>query len=158
LPEPTVERTENNPWPYWALIKRSSSSHEEGCERGWSLNTTRLIGDKNGNVKAAEVVEVEWKRENGQMKPIEKPGTKRTIEADLILLSMGFVHCIHEGLASELNIELDNRGNIRIDSNNQTSVKKVFASGDAVSGASLVVRAIAAGRKTAQNVHEYLSK
>jgi glutamate synthase (NADPH) small chain len=158
LPEPPVERTENNPWPYWALIKRSSSSHEEGCERGWSLNTTKLIGDKNGNVKAAEVVEVEWKRENGQMKPIEKPGTKRTIEADLVLLSMGFVHCIHEGLASELNIELDNRGNIRIDSNNQTSVKKVFASGDAVSGASLVVRAIAAGRKTAQNVHDYLSK
>ncbi len=158
LPEPPAERTENNPWPYWALIKRSSSSHEEGCERAWSLNTSKLIGDKEGNVKKAEVVQVEWKKENGKMKMIEKPGTKRTIDADLVLLSMGFVHCIHEGLANELALELDNRGNIKIDSKNHTSVNKIFASGDAVSGASLVVRAIAAGRKTAQNVHEFLSK
>jgi glutamate synthase (NADPH) small chain len=158
LPEPPAERTENNPWPYWALIKRASSSHEEGCERAWSLNTTKLIGDKNGNLKGAELVEVEWIKENGQMKMMEKPGTKKVVETELILLSMGFVHCIHEGIANELNIELDNRGNIRIDKNNQTSISKVFASGDAVSGASLVVRAIAAGRKTAQSVHEFLSK
>jgi glutamate synthase (NADPH) small chain len=158
LPEPPAERTENNPWPYWALIKRSSSSHEEGCERAWSLNTTKLIGDKNGNLKGAELVEVEWIRENGQMKMMEKPGTKKVVETELILLSMGFVHCIHEGIANELNVELDNRGNIRIDKNNQTSSSKVFASGDSVSGASLVVRAIAAGRKTAQSVHEFLSK
>jgi len=158
LPEPPAERTENNPWPYWALIKRSSSSHEEGCERAWNLNTVKLHSDKNGNVTAAEVIEVEWKKENGQLKMIEKQGTQRMIEADLILLSMGFIHCIHEGLAKELNLELDKRGNIKIGGDNQTSQNKVFASGDAVSGASLVVRAIAAGRKTAQNVHEFLSK
>jgi glutamate synthase (NADPH/NADH) small chain len=158
LPEPPAQRTANNPWPYWALIKRSSSSHEEGCERAWLLNTTKLIGDKSGNIRAAEVVEVEWRKENGQFKMIEKLNTKRTIETELVLLSMGFVHCIHEGLAKELQLELDIRGNIKTNSNCQTNVAKVFASGDAVSGASLVVRAIASGRKAAENVNIFLSR
>jgi len=157
LPKPSEQRAENNPWPYWANILRTSSSHNEGCERGWLLNTTKLIGDGKGNVKAAEVIEVEWIKENGQFKMIEKPETKRQIKAELVLLSMGFVHCIHEGLAKELALETDNRGNLKVNSNGMTSSSKVFAAGDAVSGASLVVRAIAAGRKTAQNVHEFLS-
>jgi glutamate synthase (NADPH/NADH) small chain len=156
LPKPPVERDSNNPWPYWANILRTSSSHYEGCEREWLLNTTKLIGDKDGNVKAAEVVQVDWVKENGQFKMIEKPETKKKIDADLVLLSMGFVHCMHEGIAKELELELDNRGNIKLGKNGMTSHTKVFATGDAVSGASLVVRAIAAGRKAAENVNEYL--
>lgn len=156
LPKPPEKRNPDNPWPYWANTLRTSSSHEEGCERNWLLNTTKLIGDKNGNVKGAEVVEVEWKKERGQFKMIEKPETKRVIKTELVLLSMGFVHCVHEGLVKELGLKLDQRGNILTDQNNSSSKAKVFATGDAVSGASLVVRAIAAGRKAAENVHEFL--
>lgn len=157
LPKPPENRDPNNPWPYWANTLRTSSSHQEGCERGWLLNTTKLTGDKAGIVKAAEVVEVEWKKENGQFKMIEKPETKRQIKADLVLLSMGFVHCYHEGLTTELGVKFDKRGNIITDSNSKTAKAKVFAAGDSVSGASLVVRAISAGRKTANDVHEFLS-
>ncbi len=156
LPKPPAKRTINNPWPYWANTLRTSSSHEEGCERSWLLNTTKLIGDKNGHVKAAEVIEVEWEKENGQFKMIEKPETKKKIKAELVLLSMGFVHCYHEGLAEELGINFNQNGNISIDNEHKTNTKKVFATGDAVSGASLVVRAIASGRKTADCVHEFL--
>jgi glutamate synthase (NADPH) small chain len=156
LPKPPEERDINNPWPYWANILRTSSSHYEGCEREWLINTTKLIGDNDGNVKAAEVVQVEWKKENGLFKMIEKPGTKKQIPADLVLLSMGFVHCIHEGIAIEFELELDNRGNIKVDNNGMTNHSKVFAAGDAVFGASLVVRAIAAGRRAAENVNEFL--
>lgn len=158
LPKPPDQRDPNNPWPYWANTLRTSSSHEEGCERSWLLNTTRLIGDKDGNVKGAEVVEVEWKKQNGQFKMIEKDDTRRVIDADLVLLSMGFVHCVHEGLVKEFGLKLDQRGNIKTDTQGNTSKAKVFAAGDAVSGASLVVRAIAAGRKAAENVHEFLLK
>lgn len=156
LPKPPGERDPNNPWPYWANTLRTSSSHEEGCERSWLLNTKKLIGDKEGNVKAAEVVEVEWKKQNGKFMMIEKPETKKTIKTDLVLLSMGFVHCIHEGLVKELKLKSDARGNLVIDKNGRTSATKVFAAGDAVSGASLVVRAIASGRKAANDVHNFL--
>ncbi len=156
LPKPSEQRGLNNPWPYWAITLRTSSSHLEGCEREWCLNTTKLISDNKGNVKAAEVTEVEWINEDGNFIMIEKPGTKKIIQTELILLSMGFVHCIHEGLAKELKLELDSRGNIKTNDQSMTSQSKVFAAGDAVSGASLVVRAIDAGRKAADNVHNYL--
>jgi glutamate synthase (NADPH/NADH) small chain len=157
LPQPPKERVPNNPWPYWANVLRTSSSHEEGCERAWSLNTKRILGDNKGQVKGVEVVEVEWVNENGKFSMIEKPETLRIINAELVLLSMGFVHCIHEGLANELGIEFDQRGNIKVNETHSTSCDKVFAAGDAISGASLVVRAIASGRKTAERVHEFLS-
>lgn len=156
LPKPPDKRAENNPWPYWANTLRTSSSHMEGCDRHWLLNTKRIIDDGKGNVKGVEVVEVEWKKDNGQFKMIEKPETSRIIDAELILLSMGFVHCMHEGLAKELNLKFDRRGNIVIDNKMKTSKAKVFAAGDAASGASLVVRAIASGRKTAEEVDKYL--
>ena len=156
LPKPPEKRTLNNPWPYWANTLRTSSSHEEGCERSWLLNTKKFIGDKDGNVKAAEVVEVEWKKEGGQFKMIEKPETRRQIKADLVLLSMGFVHCYHEGLVTELGLTFDKRGNLATDTAGKTSQARIFAAGDAISGASLVVRAIASGRKTANAVHDFL--
>lgn len=158
LPKPPEERADDNPWPYWANVLRTSSSHLEGCERGWSLNTKKLIGDENGNVKGAEVVEVEWQKKNGQFQMKEVKGTERVIDAELVLLSMGFVHCVHEGLAKELGVKFDKRGNIEVDNKNAASKAKVFAAGDAAMGASLVVRAIASGRQAAESVHEFLKK
>lgn len=156
LPKPPEKRADNNPWPYWGNTLRTSSSHMEGCDRKWLVNTKRLIGDKNGNLIGAEVVDVEWVKDNGQFKMVEKEETKRVVDTELVLLSMGFVHCIHEGLATELGLKFDQRGNIVINENMQTSKAKVFAAGDAVSGASLVVRAIASGRKTAEKIHEFV--
>ncbi len=155
LPKPPLNRIPDNPWPYWANILRTSSSHEEGCERQWNISTKRFIGE-NGHVKQMEIVDVEWVNDDGRMKMIEKPETKRIIDADLVLLSMGFVHPVHKGLADSLGLEYDSRGNIKINAGGLTSREKIFAAGDAVSGASLVVRAIAAGRKAAENIDNYL--
>ncbi|TAJ12288.1 glutamate synthase subunit beta [Marinilabiliaceae bacterium JC017] len=156
LPKPPKQRAANNPWPYWPTVLKTSSSHEEGCERKWSLNTKRFIG-QNGQVKQVEVVEVEWQKDDqGKWRMTEKPETTRVIDAEIVFLSMGFVHPVHEGLVKELELELDPRGNIKVDEKYQTSQNGVFASGDAASGASLVVTAIAKGRETAKQVHNYL--
>jgi glutamate synthase (NADPH/NADH) small chain len=155
MPKPPVIRSANNPWPYWANIVRYSSSHEEGCERLWNISTRRCLGE-SGQVKQLEIVEVEWNNNNGKMVMSEKPETKKLIPADLVLLSMGFVHCTHEGLAEELDLDFDTRGNIKIDKNFQTSQSKVFSGGDAATGASLVVRAISQGRILARAVDGYL--
>ncbi len=157
LPKPPETRLPSNPWPFWANVLRYSSSHEEGCERGWSLSTKRCLGE-NGTVKNIEVVEVDWIDQNGKMTMREKPGSARMMEADLVLLAMGFVHCIHEGVAGEFGLEFDARGNIKVDRNFQTSKPGVFAAGDAAIGASLVVRAIFQGRNLARAVDNYLRK
>ena len=157
LPKPPKERADGNPWPYWPTVLKTSTSHEEGCERRWSLNTKRFIGEE-GKLKQVELVEVEWtKDENGQWKMNEKPETAEIIDVELVLLSMGFVSPVHEGIVNEFGLELDGRGNIKIDGNYQTSKDKVFAAGDASNGASLVVTAIAKGREAAEKVHEFLS-
>jgi len=156
LPKPSEKRTADNPWPYWANTLKTSSSHEEGCERFWSLATKRFLGEK-GIVKQAEVVEIKWERDSAGkfvMKEIE--GTTRLIETDLVLLSLGFLHPVPEGLVNELGLGLDQKGNILINKKSTTNRAKVFATGDSVSGASLVVRAIASGRKAAESINEYL--
>ncbi len=156
LPKPPDKRAEDNPWPYWGKILKTSTSHEEGCERRWSLSTVKFHGMQQ-RVTHAEVEEVAWEKENGRyaMKPV--PGTRQQIGADLILLAMGFVHPVLEGLVGELNLELDHRKNIGVNrSTMATSVDKVFATGDAVNGASLVVTAIASGRRTAKRIDDYL--
>lgn len=158
LPQPPKKRAAGNPWPYWPNVQKTSTSHQEGCERKWSLNTKRFIGD-NGKVKQVELVEVEWsKGDNGQWVMNEKPETAHIVNAELVLLSMGFVSPVHEGLVGELELELDNRGNIKVDDDFQTSQPKIFAAGDAATGASLVVTAIAKGREAAKKVHHYLSE
>ena len=157
LPKPSELRKEDNPWPYWANILRSSSSHEEGCERRWSLSTKRCLGEGD-MVKKIEVVEVDWSGNNGKMLMTEKSKTTQFLNADLVLLAMGFVHCVHEGIADQLGLEFDGRGNIRTDQHFQTSAEKVFAAGDATIGASLVVRAIAQGRNLARSVDKFLKK
>src|SRR5690554_4627527 len=133
------------------------SSHDEGCERMWSLSTRRFIGEQ-GRVTGVEVVEVDWKQVDGQRKMEERPDTLRVLEADLVMLSMGFVHPGHEGLITELGLELDGRGNVKIGADYATSRKGVFAAGDAAHGASLVVTAIAKGREAAAQVDAFLVK
>ncbi len=157
MPQPPLQRSFNNPWPYWAKVHKTTSSHEEGCDRNWNVATKRFIGE-NGKLKQIEVVDVEWVGANGKMQIVEKEETRRLIDAELVLLSMGFVHCVHEGLLDDLGLEYDERGNIRVNDNRETSKAKVFAAGDAIRGASLVVHAIAEGRKMAENVHQYLMK
>nr|WP_321450352.1 glutamate synthase subunit beta [uncultured Carboxylicivirga sp.] len=157
LPKPPEDRAPGNPWPYWPTVLKTSTSHEEGCERRWSLNTKRFIGE-NGKLKQVELVEVEWsKDEDGQWKMAEKPGTNEIKDIELVLLSMGFVSPVHEGIVTEFGLDLDGRGNIKVNENYQTSKDKVFAAGDASNGASLVVTAIAKGREAAEKVHDFLS-
>jgi glutamate synthase (NADPH) small chain len=157
LPKPPEKRSFDNPWPYWANTLRTSSSHNEGCERMWNIASKKFVG-ANGLVTGVEVVEVEWVNENGKMTMKEREETKRVLKADLVLLSMGFVHPVHEGIADELKVEYDARGNVKTGIDYLTSQPKVFAAGDAVSGASLVVRAINAGRQAAIRINEYLKK
>ena len=157
LPKPPEERSGDNPWPYFAKTLKTSTSHEEGCERRWSLSTLRFLGMQQ-RVTHAEVQEVAWEQLNGSHKMKAVPGTKEQIDADLILLAMGFVHPVHEGLLTELDISLDSRKNIGIDLSMATNVNKVFAAGDAASGASLVVTAIASGRRVAKKIDDFLAQ
>lgn len=157
LPKPPAVRAEDNPWPYFGKVLKTSTSHEEGCERYWSISTIRFFGE-NGHVTGIEAEDVNWKSENGRysMEPVE--GTRRRIDADLILLALGFVHPVIDGLISELDIELNMRKNIKVDDHSLTSRQKIFAAGDSVSGASLVVNAIASGRKVARDIDRFLRR
>jgi glutamate synthase (NADPH/NADH) small chain len=156
LPKPAVERADNNPWPYWPNTLRTSSSHLEGCKRRWSLSTKRIIGE-NGRVKQVELVTVDWdKDEAGRWVMTERPGSEEIVDVDLVLLSMGFTQPDHNGLLDKLEIEYDGRGNVKVNSKKQTSNEKIFACGDVEAGASLVVRAIEAGKIAAANVDEFL--
>jgi glutamate synthase (NADPH/NADH) small chain len=156
LPKPPESRTPDNPWPFFGKILKTSTSHEEGCERHWSLSTVRFTG--NGNVAGAEVEEVKWEQNGTRYTMNPVPDSRRIIEADLVLLAMGFVHPVIEGLVSELGIELSERNNIRTNGSLQTNIPGVFAAGDSVSGASLVVHAIASGRKVAKEIDRYLRR
>jgi len=154
LPKPSKKRGEDNPWPYWPNTLRTSSSHLEGCERRWSLVTKRFVGE-NGHLKGVEVAQVEWIRDNGRMIMKEIPGTVELIEADLVLLSMGFLSPVHAGLLDGLGVEYDPRGNVKsID--NSTNLEKIFVAGDVTRGASLVVWAIRSGRDAAKRIHKYV--
>jgi glutamate synthase (NADPH/NADH) small chain len=155
LPKPPEKRTPDNPWPYYGKILKTSTSHEEGCNREWSLSTVKFNSFQQ-RVSSAEVEKVEWEKVNGSFSMKAVPGSKKNIEADLVLLAMGFVHPVVEGLVSELGLELSERNNIKVDGNLCTSIGNVFATGDAVSGASLVVNAIASGRRVARGICEYL--
>lgn len=155
LPMPPVERTQDNPWPFYAKTLKTSTSHEEGCQRLWGLSTIRFTGS-DGVVNGVEAEEVEWTKTEGrfQMRPV--PGTRRIIETDFVLLALGFLHPVTEGLIEDLSIELDSGQNIKVNSSLATNLDKVFAAGDSVLGASLVVNAIASGRKAAKEIDKYL--
>lgn len=157
LSKPPKDRTEAMPWPSWPMILRTSTSHEEGCERQWSVVTKEFIGDSEGNLKALRIAEAEVKSEPGKgLTFAEVPGTEKEIPCELALLAMGFLHPQHTGLLEQLGAEYDERGNVKA-TRYQTSVEGVFAAGDMRRGQSLVVWAISEGREAARAVDQFLS-
>jgi NAD(P)H-dependent glutamate synthase small subunit len=157
LPEPPESRPADTPWPMWPRIMRTSSSHEEGCERQWSVSTKKFIGGEGVIAKELLARKVEWIKDSKGWKIKELPDTDFTVKIDLVLLSMGFEHVIQDGLIKSLELDLDNRGNVKV-TNYQTSQPWVFAAGDTISGASLVVRAIDGGRQAAQAIDNWLKE
>lgn len=157
LPKPPKERTDSMPWPNWPMILRTSTSHEEGCERQWSIITKEFIGDEQGSLKALKIAEVEMKKAEPGKAPgfIEIPGTERTIPCELALLAMGFLYPQHTGLLDQLGVDYDERGNVKA-TRYQTSIENIFTAGDMRRGQSLVVWAISEGREAARAVDEYL--
>lgn len=150
MDKPPLERTATNPWPEWPFTLRTSSSHEEGANRKWAIMTKEFIGEK-GKLTGLKVVDVSF--EKGKL--IEKANSERTIPAQLALIAAGFLHPQKEGLLEQLEVTLDKRGNVDT-TNFKTSAEKVFAAGDMRRGQSLVVWAIAEGRKVAKSVDEFL--
>nr|WP_315423113.1 glutamate synthase subunit beta [uncultured Pedobacter sp.] len=159
MPMPPQVRNEHMPWPNYPMLLKNTSSHEEGAQRDWSVNTKNFIADEKGNLKALKVVDVEWEIDaNGR--PVtfkEVAGTERDLPCELVLLAMGFLHPQKEGLIEKLGVELDNRGNVKASEHTyQTNIGKIFAAGDVRRGQSLVVWAISEGREAARKVDEYL--
>jgi glutamate synthase (NADPH/NADH) small chain len=155
-PLPPTSRDASTPWPMYEHKLRISTSHEEGCERLWSVNTKEFIGDENGKLKALRLVDVSWKFENGKRILMENPKSERVVDADLALLAIGFTSPQATGLLEDLNLKLDVRGNIIVE-DYKTSKKGVFAAGDCKRGQSLVVWAISEGREAARAIDVFLS-
>lgn len=146
-------------WPNWPMVLRTSTSHEEGAIREWSILTKAFIGDDKGNLKAVQLVNIEWSKneETGRYQFNEIKGTIREIPCELALLAIGFVHPQHEGMLQQLGVELDERGNVKAaEDSYQTNHEKIFVAGDMRRGQSLVVWAISEGREAARKVDEYL--
>jgi glutamate synthase (NADPH) small chain len=159
LPQPPKDRTAFMPWPTYPMTLKTTSSHEEGCERQWAMATKEFIGDGNGNLKALKIAQLEWKlTDDGRPAHfVEVPGSEQVIPCELALLAMGFVHPQQEGLINDLGIELDERGNVRAaEKSYQTNIEKIFSAGDMRRGQSLVVWAISEGRECARKVDEFL--
>ena len=157
LPRPPEQRAADNPWPQWPNVFRTSSAHEEGGERVYSVSTERFIGDADGRVRALEAVQVELKRDASGMCIERLAGTEFQLRADLVLLAMGFVGPERGALLSELGVRLTARGNVWRDENWMTSVEGVFTAGDMQRGQSLIVWAIADGRSAARGVDAFLT-
>ncbi len=157
LSKPPLKRASNNPWPEWPTILRTSSSHDEGCDREWSILTKEFIGKEN--VEKVKAVKIDWSKPdtNGRRTFKEIPGSDFEIKADLVLLAMGFIHVEHGPLVSDLGLKRNDRGDIITDDKQMTSIPGVFAAGDCVKGASLVVTAINQGRKVAEGIERYLN-
>jgi glutamate synthase (NADPH) small chain len=156
MPMPPKERAGTTPWPNWPMMLRTSTSHEEGCERHWSINTKEFVGDDAGNLQALRIVDLVWKNENGRMQMVELPGSEREIPCQLALLAAGFLHPQHNGLIADLGLELDERGNVKTVDYQTTTNPNVFAAGDMRRGQSLVVWAISEGREAARAADCYL--
>jgi len=159
LPKPPEVPDKLTTWPNWPMKMRTSTSQEEGCDRDFSVATKRFV-EEEGRVSAIECVRVEWRQEDGQWKMQEIEGSEFTLKADLVLLAMGFLHPVHEGMLEELGVEFDPRGNVKGATEGpdayKTSLDKVFSAGDMRRGQSLVVWAIREGRQCARAVDEYL--
>jgi glutamate synthase (NADPH/NADH) small chain len=150
LPKPPDDRSPSTPWPLWPMQLRIEGAHEEGGTRDWSVSTVKFTGDEDGNVKQLHAVLVD-----ARLQPV--PGTEFSLEADLVLLAMGFLGPVRNGLVEQLGVKLDPRSNVSTGENYMSSVPGVFAAGDMRRGQSLVVWAIAEGRKAAQAIDKYLT-
>ncbi len=151
MPQPPAERSPLTPWPLWPLQLRTESAHEEGGIRDWAVATTRFTGDENGNVKQLHAARV------GSPPKFEAmPGTDFIIDADLVLIAMGFLGPVKNGMIEALGVKLDARGNVETNTDHMTSIPGVFAAGDMRRGQSLVVWAITEGRKAARGVDKFL--
>jgi NAD(P)H-dependent glutamate synthase small subunit len=159
LPEPPASRAPDNPWPLWPDVLRTSTSHEEGCRRLWSVATQEFMG-RQGRVSGLRCVRIEWSEpdESGRRSFEEVPGSRFELDAELVLLAMGFVHMEHGPLVEELHVATDACGNVAADERFMTATPGVFTAGDCVTGASLVVHAISLGRRVAESVDEYLAR
>ncbi|MDR1252218.1 MAG: glutamate synthase subunit beta [Treponema sp.] len=151
MPKPPEHRPDSAPWPLWPTVLKTSSSHLEGSQRLWSINT-KSFSAKEGKVNAIQVCRVDWAMKDGRWNMTEIPGTEFEIGVDLVLLAMGFTHVVQEGLVKDFGLEVDARGNIRTQGSFRTSNPKVWAAGDSRNGASLVVRAIADGKAAAEAI------
>jgi len=159
LPKPPEVSGKINPhWPGKPGVLKTTTSHEEGCDRRWEISTVRFLGEQRA-VTGMEICQVSWgKNEQGSYVMTELPGTREILKADLVLLAMGFLYPVVDKLVPGFDLHLDKRGNIKTDTGNRTSHPKIFAAGDARSGASLVVHAIYSGRQAAVNIHQFLQE
>ncbi|MCK5013895.1 MAG: glutamate synthase subunit beta [Candidatus Omnitrophica bacterium] len=158
LPRPPKERAADNPWPQWALIERTSTSHEEGVTRDYCVMTKKFSG-KNGKLKKLHAARLEFgdpDPETGRRPMSELPGSEFEMDVDLVFLAMGFIGPVKSGMIEELGVDLDARGNVKADQSKMTSIPGVFTAGDMTRGQSLVVWAIHEGRTAAEGVHQYL--
>ena len=157
MPKPPEERPAAQPWPYYPMTLRTSTSHEEGVERHWSVSTKEFSG-ADGRVSGllCAKVKMEKDKDSGRIRFDEIGGTDFTVPADLVILAAGFVRPEHEGLLRDMKVELGSQGSVKTDSRFRTSIEGVFAAGDIRSGPSLVVRALAEGRAAAREAHRHL--
>jgi glutamate synthase (NADPH) small chain len=158
MPRPPEDRSPEQPWPWWPMMRRSSHAHEEGGSRDWSVLTKRLLGDEQGHVTALEAVRVQFlpPDASGRRQMVELPDSLLHLDCDLVLLALGFLHPVHEGLVADLALKLTPRGNVATAPDWRCSNEKVFAAGDAARGPSLVVKAIADGRRVAREIDRFL--
>lgn len=156
LTQPPLTRNENNPWPQWPMVLMTSSSHEEGVNRQWSILTKEFLSDSKGNLSGLKIVEIKWGvNDQGKMGFEEISGTERILPCELALLAIGFTGAEKSGLAEELKLKIDERGNLKTE-NYMTSKRGIFAAGDMRRGQSLVVWAISEGREAARAVDVWL--
>ena len=159
MPMPPSDRTQHMPWPSYPMLLKHTSSHEEGAKRHWAIATKEFMGDENGNLKALKIVDLEWNvsADGRPMQQTEVPNSERIIPCELALLAMGFVYPQKNGLLEQLDIALDERGNVKASEKEfKTNISKIFACGDMRRGQSLVVWAISEGRECARKADEYL--
>jgi glutamate synthase (NADPH/NADH) small chain len=157
--KPAEERTVNMPWPTYPMLLKTTTSHEEGCERYWGINTKEFIGDENGELKQLKIVDVQWEVDalGRPVKFAEIEGTERIIPCQRVFLAMGFVNPQYQGMLEQLGVEVDGRKNVdAVEGNFRTNVDKVFAAGDMRRGQSLVVWAISEGRESARKIDQFL--
>jgi glutamate synthase (NADPH/NADH) small chain len=158
LPQPPGTRAPSTPWPLWPMMLRSSHAHEEGCAREWSIATTAFSGE-NGRVQRLHTARVETRTlADGRLDFVRIPGSEAEVEADLVLLAMGFAGPVKGRLLLDLGVEFDARGNVKTDGAHRTTVDGVFAAGDARRGQSLIVWAIREGRDAAAAIHDWLQR